>query len=121
MVECERRLQANEDELTLYDRERIPYVTYKDFIDKELVIFSYEDCQRAIPSVVDGFKPGQRKVMWSCFKRNGNQRRRRSPKSPRSKRRPNQRRRKSTTVTIRSARRRQKIRVRIPGTPILMP
>ena len=70
MVECERRLQANEDELTLYDRERIPYVTYKDFIDKELVIFSYEDCQRAIPSVVDGFKPGQRKVMWSCFKRN---------------------------------------------------
>ena len=25
---------------------------------------------RSIPSVVDGLKPGQRKVLYSCFKRN---------------------------------------------------
>ena len=25
---------------------------------------------RSIPSVADGLKPGQRKVVWSCFKRN---------------------------------------------------
>lgn len=25
---------------------------------------------RSIPSVADGLKPGQRKVIWSCFKRN---------------------------------------------------
>ena len=25
---------------------------------------------RSIPSMVDGFKPGQRKVLWACFKRN---------------------------------------------------
>jgi DNA topoisomerase II len=24
---------------------------------------------RSIPSVADGLKPGQRKVMWGCFKR----------------------------------------------------
>lgn len=25
---------------------------------------------RSIPSVADGLKPGQRKVIWACFKRN---------------------------------------------------
>lgn len=28
------------------------------------------DNERSIPSIVDGFKPGQRKVLFSCFKRN---------------------------------------------------
>ena len=73
MEEAARRIDANEDELTLYDRERIPYVTFKDFIDKEMGLFSYESCQRAIPSAMDGLKPGQRKVMWTCFKRNDKQ------------------------------------------------
>eukprot|EP00494_Astrolonche_serrata_P005249 UN05265 len=44
-------------------------VSYSDFINKELILFSIADCARSIPSLVDGFKPGQRKVMWSCFKR----------------------------------------------------
>ena len=25
---------------------------------------------RSIPSIADGLKPGQRKVIWACFKRN---------------------------------------------------
>lgn len=29
-----------------------------------------EDNKRSIPSLVDGFKPSQRKVLFSCFKRN---------------------------------------------------
>jgi DNA topoisomerase-2 len=45
-------------------------ITYTDFIDKELILFSLEDCARSVPSVVDGLKPGQRKVLFSCFKRN---------------------------------------------------
>mmetsp|Transcript_9591 Transcript_9591/g.17196 ORF Transcript_9591/g.17196 Transcript_9591/m.17196 type:complete len:1243 (+) Transcript_9591:36-3764(+) len=44
-------------------------VAYKDFIDKELVLFSKANVVRAIPSVVDGFKPSQRKVLFGCFKR----------------------------------------------------
>jgi DNA topoisomerase-2 len=28
------------------------------------------DNERSIPSIVDGFKPGQRKVMYTCLKRN---------------------------------------------------
>ncbi|PQE31363.1 hypothetical protein CJF32_00001942 [Rutstroemia sp. NJR-2017a WRK4] len=45
-------------------------LTYNDFINKELILFSMADNMRSIPSVVDGLKPGQRKVMYACFKRN---------------------------------------------------
>eukprot|EP00747_Dinoflagellata_sp_TGD_P131237 gnl/TRDRNA2_/TRDRNA2_174938_c5_seq1.p1 gnl/TRDRNA2_/TRDRNA2_174938_c5~~gnl/TRDRNA2_/TRDRNA2_174938_c5_seq1.p1 ORF type:complete len:1261 (-),score=369.85 gnl/TRDRNA2_/TRDRNA2_174938_c5_seq1:302-4027(-) len=44
-------------------------VSYKDFIDKELVLFSKYNVVRAIPSLVDGFKPSQRKILFGCFKR----------------------------------------------------
>ena len=45
-------------------------ITYRDFVNKELVLFSNLDNERSIPCMVDGFKPGQRKVMFTCFKRN---------------------------------------------------
>ncbi|CAM9564540.1 unnamed protein product, partial [Sphacelaria rigidula] len=45
-------------------------VTYESFINKELILFSMEDNKRSIPCLVDGFKPSQRKVLFSCFKRN---------------------------------------------------
>ena len=43
-------------------------IPLSDFINRELILFSMADNIRSIPSVVDG--PGQRKVIWSCFKRN---------------------------------------------------
>lgn len=45
-------------------------ITYTDFVNKELVLFSMADNMRSIPSIADGLKPGQRKVLYSCFKRN---------------------------------------------------
>ncbi|KAL7628945.1 DNA topoisomerase 2 [Parahypoxylon ruwenzoriense] len=45
-------------------------VSYDDFINKELILFSMADNMRSIPSVVDGLKPGQRKVIFACLKRN---------------------------------------------------
>ncbi|KAJ5231890.1 DNA topoisomerase II eukaryotic-type [Penicillium citrinum] len=45
-------------------------ISYTDFINKELILFSMADNQRSIPSVVDGLKPGQRKVLYACFRRN---------------------------------------------------
>jgi DNA topoisomerase-2 len=45
-------------------------ITYTDFINKELILFSMADNMRSIPSVLDGLKPGQRKVLYTCFKRN---------------------------------------------------
>ena len=44
-------------------------VRYSDFINKELVLFSQSDNARSIPHVLDGFKPSQRKILFSCFKR----------------------------------------------------
>ncbi|KAJ9667630.1 DNA topoisomerase 2 [Coniosporium apollinis] len=47
-----------------------PKISYDDFVNKELILFSMADNLRSIPSVVDGLKPGQRKVMYTCFRRN---------------------------------------------------
>ncbi|KAK1933293.1 putative DNA topoisomerase II [Babesia divergens] len=48
----------------------IKSLRYADFINKELIQFSIYDTERSIPSVVDGWKPGQRKVLFGCLKRN---------------------------------------------------
>ncbi|KAF9068525.1 DNA topoisomerase [Rhodocollybia butyracea] len=45
-------------------------IPYSDFVNKELILFSMADNIRSIPSMADGLKPGQRKIMWACFKRN---------------------------------------------------
>ncbi|XP_008436083.1 DNA topoisomerase 2-alpha isoform X2 [Poecilia reticulata] len=45
-------------------------LSYNDFVNKELVLFSNSDNERSIPCLVDGLKPGQRKVLYCCFKRN---------------------------------------------------
>eukprot|EP01084_Bolivina_argentea_P113088 201633_1 len=45
-------------------------VTYTDFIDKELILFSVNDLQRSVPSIFDGLKPGQRKILYCCFLKN---------------------------------------------------
>ncbi|GAB4817907.1 hypothetical protein N2152v2_004953 [Parachlorella kessleri] len=45
-------------------------ITYSDFVHKELILFSRADLDRSIPSMVDGLKPGQRKILFACFKRN---------------------------------------------------
>uniref|UniRef100_A0A4W4HGF2 DNA topoisomerase 2 n=1 Tax=Electrophorus electricus TaxID=8005 RepID=A0A4W4HGF2_ELEEL len=46
------------------------HLSYNDFINKELILFSNSDNERSIPSLVDGMKPGQRKVLFTCLKRN---------------------------------------------------
>ena len=69
MEDCQRREDLGLREQYLYEKDT-RRVTYKDFINKELVLFLNCDNERSIPSLVDGFKPGQRKVMFTCFKRN---------------------------------------------------
>jgi DNA topoisomerase-2 len=44
-------------------------IPISEFVNKELILFSMADNVRSIPSVVDGLKPGQRKVIYGCFKR----------------------------------------------------
>lgn len=45
-------------------------IRYKEFIDKELILFSNADNFRSIPSIMDGLKPSERKILFACFKRN---------------------------------------------------
>jgi DNA topoisomerase-2 len=45
-------------------------LSYQDFVNKELVQFARYSVMRSVPSVMDGFKPGQRQVMFCCIKRN---------------------------------------------------
>lgn len=45
-------------------------ISLDDFINKELILFSLADNARSIPCVLDGLKPGQRKILFSCFKKN---------------------------------------------------
>jgi len=44
-------------------------ISVNDFINKEMILFSMADNIRSIPSLVDGLKPGQRKILFGCFKR----------------------------------------------------
>lgn len=66
----ERKEWMTEKANTPYVDYNIKTLCYKDFIDQELVKFSIEDSKRAIPNLVDGLKPGQRKILFGCFKRN---------------------------------------------------
>lgn len=45
-------------------------ITIKEFVHQELIHFSNYDNLRSIPSISDGFKPSQRKVLYGCLKKN---------------------------------------------------
>jgi len=69
MEEGKRRKELGLPEIYLYEKDTRA-VNYSDFVNKELVLFSNMDNERSIPSLVDGLKPGQRKVIYTCLKRN---------------------------------------------------
>ncbi|KAI5127794.1 DNA topoisomerase II [Nematocida parisii] len=52
-----------------YLDNRVQAISIKNFIDRELIHFSLADNIRSIPNVIDGMKPGQRKIIYCCFKR----------------------------------------------------
>merc|ERR1740123_1590875 len=66
----DRKQWMNEyEEGTFVDHSK-PTITYQDFVKLELVQFSKYSVMRSVPSIMDGFKPTQRKVLYCCFKRN---------------------------------------------------
>ncbi|ORX76043.1 type II DNA topoisomerase [Anaeromyces robustus] len=54
----------------IYMDNSVDKIAINEFINKELIQFSMADVIRSIPSLVDGLKPGQRKIIYGCFKRN---------------------------------------------------
>ena len=60
-------LQGYDKSLVLPTGTLVPYT---DFIHKDLIHFSNYNLERAIPSVMDGLKVSQRKILYAAFKRN---------------------------------------------------
>jgi DNA topoisomerase-2 len=50
--------------------QKVKNVNFIDFVNKDLIHFSNYDNERSIPSVCDGFKPSQRKIIYGVLKRN---------------------------------------------------
>ncbi len=73
-----KKTMANERKTWIGDATKTPRmldyslrsVTTGDFIHKDLVNFSIEDVHRSIPSICDGLKPSQRKVVFGVLKKN---------------------------------------------------
>ena len=70
-----KRTDDRKEWLSGYDPKRVldikagGRVTYTKFINDELIHYSNADNIRSIGHVMDGQKPSQRKVLYSCFKR----------------------------------------------------
>lgn len=71
------RARANDRKnwLRAYNREIIAipkdgYLGYSDFINKDLIHFSNYDNIRSLPSLCDGLKPSQRKILYASILRN---------------------------------------------------
>jgi DNA topoisomerase-2 len=75
MVFNKKRADDRKDWLKEYDRDLYldtnkPSVTYEEFIGEELIHFSKYDCDRSIPSLMDGLKTSLRKILFAAFKKN---------------------------------------------------
>lgn len=46
-----------------------PRVSIEDFVHRELILYAKSDVERSIPSVVDGLKVSQRKIVYACMRR----------------------------------------------------
>lgn len=60
------------DWLNTYDKDIIiepinNSITYSDFVNKDLIHFSHYDNTRSIPSLCDGLKPSQRKILFTMI------------------------------------------------------
>ncbi|KAF2075476.1 hypothetical protein CYY_003212 [Polysphondylium violaceum] len=64
-----RQKWIKESDLSQSIDHSIKEITYPEFINKELIHFSWAANIRSIPSIIDGLKPGQRKILYACFKR----------------------------------------------------
>jgi DNA topoisomerase-2 len=64
------------DWLKTYDRSEVvtagpgENLMYEEFVNRDLIHFSNYNLERSIPSVMDGLKTSQRKILYSAFKRN---------------------------------------------------
>jgi len=59
-------MKYDKNNILKYEKKKIQYY---DFIHSDLIHFSNDDLIRSIPSVIDGLKPSQRKILYGAFLR----------------------------------------------------
>ena len=59
-------MKYDKNEILTPDIKQVPF---NDFVNKELIHFSNEDIKRSIPSMIDGLKPSQRKILFGSILR----------------------------------------------------
>jgi hypothetical protein len=67
--DCTLIVTEGDSAKTLAGQAQDDGVSYSDFINRELELFSQYDDVRSIPHLLDGFKPSQRKVLHACSKK----------------------------------------------------
>ncbi|KAJ8655655.1 hypothetical protein O0I10_008744 [Lichtheimia ornata] len=77
MAFSKKKISERKDWLTgyspdIYIDHNVNRIKISDFVNRELMLFSMADNIRSIPSVVDGLKPGQRKVLFGTMRRSKN-------------------------------------------------
>ena len=60
---------SNYNKQNVIDISNMKSLTYEDFVNKELIHFSNYDIERSIPSICDGLKISQRKILYAGFKK----------------------------------------------------
>ena len=68
--EDDRKLWLNTYNPNNYIDNSNKIISYYDFFHKEFIAFSVYDAERSIPNLMDGLKPGQRKVLYASIKKN---------------------------------------------------
>jgi DNA topoisomerase-2 len=61
-----------ENSFSLDDVDKIYTMTVSDFLDNEMIHHSLDNCKRTIPSIIDGLKDVQRKILYATKKKNLN-------------------------------------------------
>ena len=59
-------MQYDKNDVLTYEQRE---VSYPEFIDRDMIHFSDDDLSRSIPSIMDGLKPSQRKILYGSFLR----------------------------------------------------
>lgn len=68
--ENDRKEWLNTYDPNVYLDDSYRKISFYDFIHKELIAFSVYNTLRSVPNLMDGFKPGQRKVYYGSVKKN---------------------------------------------------
>ncbi|ULU00519.1 hypothetical protein L3Y34_001170 [Caenorhabditis briggsae] len=65
--ERKRWIRGSDEVSTTEDVEKTE-LNYEEFVNSQLMQFGMADLKRSIPSLIDGLKPSQRKILWTLLK-----------------------------------------------------